>query len=431
MCLSAAHLTPTNSDSQATNPFDRLVYRAAKRITSFEIADGKRDFWVPVIQKLVLNLSDQQLLTGLAVLIAGFWTHCTISVYHFALVNDLAWFSASVHLTTLTVLQDYLVARPALRNWRTALMVVVALLLVASTVMEGHYEWFDSWPYDAQCLFDNLIGNIGGSPRYWMFVGLALICSNYLWSIIPLFKRPRNFFRLWLKKKPKAARDLVIERLDTNMSLITSSSPFKDSMKRFGCTLSIKLVSAIGWVYFALYAFTGSQTCNLAMDTFWFAYSLWSIMADRAIPASEMNGNENAMTFGQILPILLLSSIVLVFGEAYIGMPSRLHIPPRQLTSLSDQKKEMEEEMPSSSHSSQLSLMHTRSSTAGVPTASQSFEMAGAMQNAADDSEPQVSFARRVDTEMGGRSQASGLEGSPSEREPQRRPTFPPTTDMH
>ena len=42
------------------------------------------------IEKIILNLSDQLLLTGSAVLIAGFWTHCSISVYHFAITSDLA-----------------------------------------------------------------------------------------------------------------------------------------------------------------------------------------------------------------------------------------------------------------------------------------------------------------------------------------------------
>ena len=320
LCLSAAHLILTNSDSPATNSFDRLVYRVAKRVGFFKIPDGKRDFWVPIIKKVVLSLSDQQLLTGLAVLIAGFWTHCSISVYHFALVNDLAWFSASVHLTTLSVLRHYLLENPILRNWRVALMVAMALLLVASTVMQGHYEWFDSWPYDAQCLFDSLIGNIGGSPRYWMFVSLALIFLFYPLGIIPLFEQPTESFNLWLETKPRKAQDLVIKTLKQRMSRITSPTSFKGSMKRLGCTLLIMFVNTISWMYFSLMALTGSMTCGLAIDTFWFAYSLWSIMEDRAIPPSDMNGNENAMSFGQIVPILLLSSTALVFMEAYVGM---------------------------------------------------------------------------------------------------------------
>lgn len=320
LCLSGAHLILTNSDSPAINSFDRLVYRAAKTIGLFKIADSKRDFWVPVIKKVVLSLSDQQLLTGLAVLIAGFWTHCSISVYHFALVNDLAWFSASVHLITLDMLQDYFLKRPVLRNWRVALIISMALLLIASTVMQGHYEWYGSWPYDAQCLFDDLIGNIGGTPRYWMFVSLALICIFYPMNILVLFEQPTNLLELWLEAKPRETQKRTIKSLKEKRSNMTTPTSFKGSMTRFGYTLLIMAVSTISWMYFALVALIGSRTCNLALDTFWFAYSLWGIIEDRAIPTSEMNGNENAMSFGQIVPILLLSSIVLVFREAYDGM---------------------------------------------------------------------------------------------------------------
>lgn len=326
MCLSAAHIVLTISDSPESNSVDRLVYKAAKLLGFFKLSDSKRDFWVPVIKKLALNLSDQQLLTGLAVLIAGFWTHCSISVYHFALVNDLAWFSATVHLTTLDMLQDYLIERPVFRNWRVALALAMALLLVASTVMRGHYEWYDSWPYDAQCLFNNLIGNIGGTPRYLMTVSLVLICINYPLNVIPLYKRPMEVLSPWLETKPRTAQAQAIENLKEKMSHMTPPTSFEHSMKRFGCVLLIMFVSTIGWVYFALIALIGSNICSLALNIFWFAYSLWGIIGDRDIPSSEMNGNENAMSFGQITPILLLSSIVLVFREAFDGMSSHIII---------------------------------------------------------------------------------------------------------
>lgn len=71
-----------------------------------------QEFGARVIEKIILNLSDQLLLTGSAVLIAGFWTHCSISVYHFVLVSDLAWFASICHLTTVAVLEDYLRGRP-------------------------------------------------------------------------------------------------------------------------------------------------------------------------------------------------------------------------------------------------------------------------------------------------------------------------------
>lgn len=313
------YLVLTRSGSKDTNSVDHLVYKVVRATTPFRISRRKREFWIPVVQKLVLGLSDQQLLTGLAVLIASFWTHCSISVYHFALVNDLAWFSASVHVTTLSVLRRYLHANPLLRDWRVALMTILALLLIASTVMEGHHEWFDSWPYDAQCLFSNLSGNIGGSPRYWMLVGLTLIFINYSLSIIPLFDRPMEFVDKWLDEKPRAASEQATKRLKENISHTTSPKLFKGRMRRFAYTLLFLIVRGISCTYFALMSLIGSNMFNLVLDIFWFAFSLWSIIGDRDIPSSEMNGDENAMTFGQIMPILLLGSIVLVFWEAYAG----------------------------------------------------------------------------------------------------------------
>ena len=117
-----------------------------------------------------------------------------------------------------------------------------------------------------------------------------------------------------------------------------------------------------------------------------------------------------------------------------------------KLTRLSDQKKETEEEMYPHSHSSELSLLPPRSSTNAASTTSPSHssqhslvrtrsptsaaskaypshEMTGAIQDAEDDVEPDVFPPRRVDTEMGGRSEASGVEGGPWTRELQRRQT--------
>ena len=317
VCLSAAHLVLTISNSEDANPIDRFIYKAAKVMIPFQICASKRDFWVPVIEKLVLSLSDQQLLTGLAVLIAAFWTHCTISVYHFAVVNDLAWFSAMVHLITLTVLRDYLLQKPVLRNWRVVLMSTLAILLAASTVMEGHYLWYDGGPYDAQCLFDELIGNVNGSPKRWMLANLVLICINYPLSIIPLFKRPTVFVKHWLGTKPTAALEEAVEHLTDTQR--TCPKSFKGSIKCLTCKLLILIVRVVTWTHFAISTLIGSRTFDFVLNTAWFAVGLWSVFTDRNIPSSDMVGDENALTFGQIMPILLLSSLVLVFREAYDG----------------------------------------------------------------------------------------------------------------
>lgn len=108
------------------------------KLQLFKPTNEFRDFWIPVIEKVVLNLSDQQLLTGLSVLVAGFGTHCSISVYHFAIVSDLAWFSANLHLSSLIVLQQYLLREKVPRNWRVVSMICTGLLLLANSAMQSH-----------------------------------------------------------------------------------------------------------------------------------------------------------------------------------------------------------------------------------------------------------------------------------------------------
>ncbi|OCK73709.1 hypothetical protein K432DRAFT_312208 [Lepidopterella palustris CBS 459.81] len=55
-------------------------------------------------RSFILSLSDQQLVTGLAILVTGF-SKCDISIYSFNVVSAIAWFSCTTHLATLTVLR--------------------------------------------------------------------------------------------------------------------------------------------------------------------------------------------------------------------------------------------------------------------------------------------------------------------------------------
>ena len=275
--------------------------------------DECRHFWIPVIEKVILNLSDQQLLTGLSMLIAGFATHCSISAYHFAIVGDLAWFSSNVHLTSLTVLEKYLLKEKGVRNWRVISMVCMGMLLLANSVMQGHRAWYDSWSFDAQCLFDNLSGNWGGRPGYWAEVNTALIVVSYPLQILLLFDRTKKFIDEWLgigtfKRMERAVR--------TSNELVSSSKSTLMQL-RYQCQSFIYIMARA--VYTAVAALIGSRTASFALDVFWFGYGVWDIILDRGSAAGRMNGSENSFTFGQIMPLLLLSSTIFVFKETYEG----------------------------------------------------------------------------------------------------------------
>lgn len=66
-------------------------------------------FWSRVLSKNLLAFSDTQLLTGLAIQFTAMIKHCSMSVYHFRIVTDLAFLTTVTHLLTVVALRDYFV----------------------------------------------------------------------------------------------------------------------------------------------------------------------------------------------------------------------------------------------------------------------------------------------------------------------------------
>lgn len=88
-----------------------------------------------VVKRFILALSDQQLATGLAILIAAVANQCTLTVWEFQLAFALAWFSSTTHLATLDCLREYFLVHGAVRNWRVGGMVALLFLLIYFLIM--------------------------------------------------------------------------------------------------------------------------------------------------------------------------------------------------------------------------------------------------------------------------------------------------------
>ena len=88
--------------SQFLNGFDKGVLRTVWRLARFRPSR----LWEPPLRNAVLMLSDQQLVTGIALLASGYsQLSYGLSSYHWQLIVYLAWFSSLTHLTTLTALR--------------------------------------------------------------------------------------------------------------------------------------------------------------------------------------------------------------------------------------------------------------------------------------------------------------------------------------
>ena len=199
-------------------------------------------------------------------------------------------------------------------------MIITFALLVAYVVMTAHVRWYISWPYRAHCLFDDLMGQVSGESLNWLIGLLMALCFNYLSSTLCLFETTSAFIATWLFEKPLTTLKKVIDDLGCERKLIHSSG--SDSRTKFR-TAGILALQAVMVVIFGLYMVISTCLCSrwvqLILDLAWFAYGLVILINDRQIPASEVDGNQNELTFGQIVPLLLLGSTILVFKEAYEG----------------------------------------------------------------------------------------------------------------
>ena len=90
-----------------------------------------------VIERIILILSDQFLVTGIVVLATGYIKSCNLSIYHFEIVAWLGWLASNGHQITLTSLRLYLRDHRTVLWYRVSAMTVVFLLLLVAVNLAG------------------------------------------------------------------------------------------------------------------------------------------------------------------------------------------------------------------------------------------------------------------------------------------------------
>lgn len=186
-------------------------------------------------------------------------------------------------------------------------MFVMLMLMVATSVMQGHKAWYSSWNSPAQCLINDLVGNVSGLPAFWMSFNILLLLYGYGFNILYLYGSCSVYVHTWLFEIPATSLDRKIE----NYRHI--------GQRHFYPALLANLLRFIRWVLLLIQEIFYSRWLDFLFDVLWAGLGLYWILSDRRIPASEIDGNENELTFGQIVPILLLSSTILTMREAYDG----------------------------------------------------------------------------------------------------------------
>jgi hypothetical protein len=177
---------------------------------------------------LIISFSDNQLVTGLAVLAGGFsQLNCGISAFHWKILIFLAWFSSLTHLATLFVLRQYFRDRPAISLIRVILMLATLCLTVIAIIPIGNPEWpantldwetLANFKRPALCYINNVFQKKGPQSFSWattpfLIIFLCMIVPSYCARLLDLFPKAHDGAKLWLEKKPGEWTIRLLDRL--------------------------------------------------------------------------------------------------------------------------------------------------------------------------------------------------------------------------
>jgi hypothetical protein len=304
-----------------------FLYRCIGRPAPKLRAHVPREQRVEAVTRFLLGFSDQQLATGLAILIAVLANRCSLTVYELQIAFCLAWFSATTHMATLKVLQEYFYKNKVVRNWRVlgifAFLVLlcflqIILLLAGDPSDEAGYGVDFATPM--QCVINARTQASKFSPfdvftSVWVFVMLLYVYGLHTYL---LFQDPRmrnhrsadtHSQPLWTLRSSKygALSPEQRQRLSQNVNL------------QYNMLLSPVVSSALVPGPHGFARFYNSFLCYIPTIIFSMTYGISQSVFVRWYKPPKTTDDIRRMGFGQVVALALLIIPILAACEIYNG----------------------------------------------------------------------------------------------------------------
>ncbi|KAF6823382.1 hypothetical protein CMUS01_10719 [Colletotrichum musicola] len=296
--------------------------------------------WEMALTKVLLNLCDIQLLTGLGLLFSGFMgLTCYVSAYHWELICYLAWLSNLTHVACLSSLRSFFYRNQAQRNWRMVFMAILFAGLVAALFPTAYFNWanvgrkssdFLSMDYseyapldsegtasvpssNARCFFRHgtaqanwdqraCLPNVTTSPFPYYNVD-GFYCNDHTSSISSTSAYESMILSLLLVSSSFLIRSA---RMFKSLSHVAKESVL-DRLSRW--SRSLLRVAIVAHRRLSTGRFTRRLVARLTelLQLYWLIVSAtWgTVRLFLAREAHEGDGDENEWEFGQVLPVLL------------------------------------------------------------------------------------------------------------------------------
>ena len=308
--MAIAHSILTLSLDKDIYIVDQIFAAPFRSIFARRLPIEIRLVYISILERVIFSFMDQQLLLGLAYACAGLFRRCSISVYHFQLIADLVWFSALTYGAALFTLDMYFQERRRARNLRVCLIAFMGAIMITFVVLTSHDDWYKFYSSDAQCLFNTLVGHVHGIRLLLAITLSVLYFLDYTVSIIRLYETPAELLDNYVLARPQA---WLRKRIETRL---------KDYDKNMSGTKVITGLTAlaswlvIGMAHKLLVWFLDAHAPQILLNLLFLILGISWINEDRSIAQGHVNGNENDMSVGQIVPVFILISTVFIFREA-------------------------------------------------------------------------------------------------------------------
>ena len=240
-------------------------------------------------------LSDQQIVTSLALLIVGLkmLAQHRIAVYHVTVIIDMVWLSSGTHLSTLMVVSQRLTRTGRYHHssiataFRIILMLAICIMLMFLVWLQGYSNWYDDFARLAHCIPRDP-ASWGGENEFWTIVGLFLLVLGYTIEIGALITRTR------VRGKT------------------TTTSSTRNTARK-----------ALSWIWYLLRA----EPANIVYSILWLSLGLMWTVNDRKRGQDAMTKQEwtleGQLGFGQLAAMLLPVLAVVAFFESYRNKSSQ------------------------------------------------------------------------------------------------------------
>ncbi|KAK1704494.1 hypothetical protein BDP67DRAFT_418192 [Colletotrichum lupini] len=328
LCLSIFCLIVgrTNEERQTFNPVDRFVRKyMSEPLRHFMRRMGSSpDLQSLIAHDLVNTFSDLQLVTGLAILVAGVkeLADGTISVYHFFIITDLAWFCTNSHWLSLAVTrsmrdsvkrthphrhnreQTELAARLA-RALRILFMASTFALLMFAFWATGFGKAFAYFILNCpiKCTTDE---PREGKPYLLMVINMVLMTYFYTAQTFLTWRTGRIF---WMDR----VRASVVDTQGQSVNVLNPEIVFKRWTES-------KVLKVLKKLLLAMWYFVASETGNLLGLTVYFGFGVWSLIDDRNMAHATLGKAteaEDEIVFSQLVPIFLIIIPFMGLFESY------------------------------------------------------------------------------------------------------------------